>query len=233
VRAFEKLQAEYPAGDALADVLHPRVADLILYQNAAYARRYLAQVRHVSGEEARRVPGRDELTLSVARWLFKLMAVKDEYEVARLWLHDPTFEQAKAAYSGKLKRYVMLHPPVLRKLGLETKLKLGEWILPAFRVLYGLRALRGTALDFMAAGAHRRWERRLAGWYTGQIDALLPHLTADTHATAVAIARLPDHIRGYEAIKERTVRETEQKLAALLTQFNAKSAQQVSAASAA
>jgi indolepyruvate ferredoxin oxidoreductase len=233
VAAFEQLMAEYPAGDAMAEVLHPRVADLILYQNAGYARQYVSQVKRVAAEEARRTPGRDELSLSFARWLFKLMAIKDEYEVARLWLQDPSFEQAKAAYTGKLKRYVHLHPPLLRKMGMANKLKLGEWFMPAFGVLYAMRRLRGSALDFFGASAHRRWERRLVGWYTSQIDALLPHLTPDTHATAVAIARLPDHIRGYESIKERTIHETEAKLAVLLEQFNAKSAQQVSAASAA
>ena len=231
--AFERLQAEYPAGDALAELLHPRVADLILYQGAAYAGRYLAQLRKVSAEEARRTPGRDELTRSVARWLFKLMAIKDEYEVARLWLQDPAFEQAKAAYSGRLRRFVHLHPPLLKALGLKNKLKLGEWFMPAFRLLYALRGVRGTALDLFGASAHRRWERRLVGWYTSQIDALLPQLSAENHATAVAIARLPDHIRGYDSVKEQTIRETEAKLAALLEQFNQKSAQRVSAASAA
>ena len=233
VPAFEGLAADYPAGDALADVLHPRVVDLILYQNAAYARRYLEAVRRVAGEEARRTPGRDELTLSVARWLFKLMAVKDEYEVARLWLQDPTYDQAQAAYAGKVKRYIHLHPPLFRKMGLNDKLKLGGWFMPGLRALYALRRVRGTALDLFGASAHRRWERRLVGWYLSQIDALLPHLTADTHATAVAIARLPDHIRGYESVKERTIRETEQRLTRLLEDFNGKSAQPIAAASAA
>jgi indolepyruvate ferredoxin oxidoreductase len=234
VAAFERLQKEYPAGDALAELLHPRVSDLILYQDAAYAGQYLAFVRKVANAEVGRTPGRDELTRGVARWLFKLMAVKDEYEVARLWLHDASFEQAKAAYTGKLKRYVHLHPPLLRRLGLKDKLKLGEWFMPAFRLLYAMRRVRGVpVLDLFSASAHRRWERRLIGWYTGQVEALLPVLTAENHAAAVAIARLPDHIRGYEAIKERTIRETEAKLAPLLAQFNEKSSRPVSAASAA
>jgi indolepyruvate ferredoxin oxidoreductase len=93
--------------------------------------------------------------------------------------------------------------------------------------------VRGTALDVFGASAHRRWERRLIGWYRSQVEALLPHLTADNHATAVAIAELPDGIRGYESIKERNIRAAEAKLAQLLEAFNQKSAQRVAAVSSA
>jgi indolepyruvate ferredoxin oxidoreductase len=233
VAAFEALTARYPAGAALAEILHPRVADLILYQNAALAAEYLDTVRQVAEEEARRTPGRSALAEAVARWLFKLMAVKDEYEVARLWLHDPAFAAAKAAYQGPLKRYYVLHPPFMRRLGLKDKIRLGEWFTPVFRLLYALRRVRGTALDVFGASAHRRWERRLAGWYRAQIAALLPQLSAENHATAVAIAALPDGIRGYEDIKERTIRQAEAKLAELLKQFNQASAKPVAAVSSA
>ncbi|HUJ75194.1 MAG TPA: indolepyruvate ferredoxin oxidoreductase family protein [bacterium] len=230
---FRDLQKLYPAGEALATVLHPRVADLMLYQNADYARDYLSYVAKVAQEEARRTSGKSELTETVARWLFKLMAIKDEYEVARLWLQDPAFEQARAAYEGPVKRYYHLHPPFLRRLGLQSKIRLGEWFTPVFRVLYGMRRVRGTPLDFFCANPHRRWERRLIAWYRAQIDALLPQLTPENHAVAVAVGKLPDGIRGYEAIKERTIHETEAQLATLLEQFNGNSAQRVPLVSAA
>jgi len=232
VSAFEGLQAAYPAGkqggQELAAILHPRVADLILYQNAAYARQYVDYVRKVAEEEQRRTPGRTQLTEAVARWLFKLMAVKDEYEVARLWLQDPAFDEAKAAYTGgAVKRYYPLHPPLFRQWGLKNKVRLGEWFTPMFRMLHAMKRLRGTPLDVFNATAHRRWERRLIGWYRSQIDAVLSQLTAENHETAVAIAALPDGIRGYEDIKERSIRQTEAKLAALLKTFNTKSSQPV------
>jgi indolepyruvate ferredoxin oxidoreductase len=228
VAAFEALVADYPAGNGLAAILHPRVVELILYQNADYARQYLGYVRKVAGEEQRRTPGRTQLTEAVARWLFKLMAVKDEYEVARLWLHDPTFDQAKAAYTGgTVRRYYHLHPPLLRKLGMKNKLRLGEWFTLMFRLLYALKVIRGTPLDVFNATTHRRWERSLAGWYRSQIDALLPSLTAENYETACAIAALPDGIRGYEEIKERSIRQTEARLATLLKAFNEKSTRPV------
>jgi indolepyruvate ferredoxin oxidoreductase len=217
-----------PAGEELAALLYPRVADLILYQNAAFARRYLDDVRRVAAEEQRRAPGRTDLAAAVARWLFKLMMVKDEYEVARLWLQDPAFADAKAAYTGgRVKRYYHLHPPLLRRFGMKNKLRLGTWFTPALRLLYALKGVRGTPLDVFGATSHRRRERRLADWYRSQINAILPQVTGDNHETAVAIANLPDFIRGYEEVKERSIRQTEAKLAELLKTFNAKSARPV------
>jgi indolepyruvate ferredoxin oxidoreductase len=185
-------------------------------------------VRRVAAEEQRRAPGRTDLAAAVARWLFKLMMVKDEYEVARLWLQDPAFADAKAAYTGgRVKRYYHLHPPLLRRFGMKNKLRLGTWFTPALRLLYALKGVRGTPLDVFGATSHRRRERRLADWYRSQINAILPQVTGDNHETAVAIANLPDFIRGYEEVKERSIRQTEAKLAELLKTFNAKSARPV------
>src|SRR5262249_54212463 len=128
---------------------------------------------------------------------------------------------------GTVKRYYHLHPPLLRKWGMKNKLKLGEWFTPMFGLLSRMKAIRGTALDVFNATAHRRWERRLIGWDRSPIHAVLGQLTAENHATAVAIAALPDGIRGYEDIKERTIRQTEAKLAGLLKTFNEKSSQPV------
>jgi indolepyruvate ferredoxin oxidoreductase len=217
--ALERLAARFPAEGRLADLLWPRVADLILYQNEAYASAYLDFVLQAAAGEHARTPGRTALREAVARWLFKLMAVKDEYEVARLWLQHPAWEEAAAAYDGPVRRYVHLHPPLLRALGMQRKLKLGAWFLPALRLLYRMRRLRGTPLDLFNATRHRRLERSLPGWYRGLVCELLESLTHENHATAVAIASTPDGIRGYEEIKERTLAETRAEVKRLLEAF--------------
>ena len=120
----------------LRRLIETRVPELVAYQDAAYARRYAELVRRVHVTEQERAPGHTELTEAVARQLFKLMAYKDEYEVARL--HLDAVEQAKlqAEFGEGAKVYFMLHPPLLRALGLERKLKLGAWFVPVFRRLY-------------------------------------------------------------------------------------------------
>ena len=227
VAAFEALGTGFPRGEALAEILYPRVADLILFQDERYAASYLEFVRQVAEEEHRRTPGRTGLSEAVARWLFKLMAYKDEYEVARLLLQDPTWDEVVASYEGGLKRFYHLHPPLLRKFGLSKKLKLGEWFTPALRFLAGLKGLRGTRLDPFGYAAMRREERRLIGWYRDLIGSLLPELTHENHGTALAIAATPDGIRGYEAIKERMIAETEAEVAKLLETFRSGEAARV------
>ena len=124
-----------------------RVPELAAYQDLGYAERYAGFVARVRVAEDQRTPGRTELTEAVARNLFKLMAYKDEYEVARL--HLDTVERAKLdrELGAGAKVAFNLHPPMLRAMGLDRKLKLGPWFLPAFRTLRGMRRLRGTRLD--------------------------------------------------------------------------------------
>ncbi|HEX2232654.1 MAG TPA: indolepyruvate ferredoxin oxidoreductase family protein, partial [Thermoleophilaceae bacterium] len=143
----------------LRRLLEVRVPELASYQNIAYARRYAEKVGRVLAAEQERTPGRTELTEAVARNLFKLMAYKDEYEVARL--HFDAVEQAKlrAEFGEDVKVWFNLHPPLLRALGLDRKLKLGSWFVPSFRSLYRLRRLRGTRLDPFGKAKVRRVER--------------------------------------------------------------------------
>ena len=216
VAAFQTLVGRFPKSDRLAALLYPRVSDLILFQNERLAESYLDFVVAVADGERKKTPGRTELSEAVARWLFKLTAYKDEYEVARLWLQNPTWEQIAASYDGKLKRYYQLHPPILRAMGMKRKIKLGNWFTPAFRMLYALKGLRGTAWDVFGYASIRREERRLIGWYRDLVHSLLPTLTHENHSVAVALAGTPDGIRGFEAIKERTIAETEQEVAQLL-----------------
>ncbi len=193
------------AGGELRRLVETRIPELVGYQDEAYARRYAELVRRVQVAEQERTPGHSELAEAVARQLFKLMAYKDEYEVARL--HLDAVERAKldAEFGADAKVYFMLHPPLLRALGLERKLKLGAWFMPAFRSLYRMRRLRGTRLDPFGTAKVRRLERALPGEYESLIAEALELVTPETHATALELLELPDVVRGYEDIKLRNV----------------------------
>jgi indolepyruvate ferredoxin oxidoreductase len=182
-----------------------RVPELVAYQDADWARRWAELVRHVHVAEQERTPGHSELAEAAARQLFKLMAYKDEYEVARL--HLDAVERAKldAEFGDDARIYFMLHPPLLRALGLKRKLKLGSWFVPAFRSLYRMRRLRGTRLDPFGRAKVRRVERELIEEYEGMVAEALTLLSPETHDTAVELLELPDVIRGYEEIKLRNV----------------------------
>ncbi len=182
-----------------------RVPELVAFQDADWARRWAELVREVHVTEQERTPGHSELTEAVARQLHKLMSYKDEYEVARL--HLDAVERAKlgAEFGEDAKVYFMLHPPLLRALGLKRKLKLGRWFVPAFRMLYRMRRLRGRWLDPFGRAEVRRVERALITEYEALVDEALALLTPDTHATALQLLELPDVIRGYEEIKLRNV----------------------------
>jgi indolepyruvate ferredoxin oxidoreductase len=191
--------------DELRRLVELRVAELVAYQDEAYARRYAEAVRRVHVAEQERTPGHSELAEAVARHLFKLMAYKDEYEVARL--HLDAVEQAKlsAEFGDDAKIWFNLHPPLLRAMGLDRKLKLGRWFVPSFRALYRMRRLRGTKLDPFGHAKARRVERELVGEYEEMVARALAKLTPDNHATALELLELPDLIRGYEEIKLRNV----------------------------
>ena len=149
-----------------------------------------------------------------------MLAYKDEYEVARLWLADPLWREVSQAYTGGLRRFLHLHPPMLRAMGMQRKLKLsgliGMW---AMRLLKPLKGLRGTAFDPFGYAKVRREERRLTGWYRDLIAGLLPALTHENHGLAVQLAMVPDRIRGYEHIKLGNIAAAEQEATELLGRF--------------
>jgi indolepyruvate ferredoxin oxidoreductase len=184
------------ADGELHRLLEIRVPELAAYQSLAYARRYAEKVGRVLAAEQERTPGHTELTEAVARNLFKLMAYKDEYEVARLHLDAIPPE-------GKI--WFNLQPPLLRALGLKRKIKLGRWFVPFFRMLRAARRLRGTPFDVFGYAKVRRTERALIGEYEDLVLEAIAHLREDTHETAVELCELPDVIRGYEEIKLRNV----------------------------
>ena len=189
----------------LRGLVERRIPELVAYQDEAYAEHYAELVRRVHVAEQERAPGHSELTETVARQLFKLMAYKDEYEVARLHLDSVERARLDTEFGEGAKVYFMLHPPMLRALGLERKLKLGAWFVPAFRALYRMRRLRGRRLDPFGRAEVRRVERELVGEYESLVTEALELVTPDTHAAAVELLELPDVIRGYEEIKLRNV----------------------------
>jgi indolepyruvate ferredoxin oxidoreductase len=190
----------------LRRLLQVRVPELIAYQDAAYARAYVDFVRRVAEAERARVPGETRLAEAVARYLYKLMAYKDEFEVARLHLRPEVRASIEAEFGhGAVVRY-QLRPPVLRALGLRRKLALGRWVETLFRVLVALRRLRGTPLDPFGYARVRRVERALVGQYRDLVEATLRDLSPATHDRAVQVARLPELVRGYEEVKLRSLR---------------------------
>jgi indolepyruvate ferredoxin oxidoreductase len=193
------------ADGELRRLLEIRVPELIDYQDERYAREYVEFVTKVKTAEGAAVPGETRLSEAVARYLFKLMAYKDEYEVARLHLRADLGRRLAEEFPGGVRVQYHLHPPLLRALGLTRKLKLGTWFDAAFRALAGLKGLRGTALDPFGRAAVRRVERALPGEYRALVERTLAGLSRDTYEQAVRAARLPDVIRGYEDIKLRNV----------------------------
>ncbi|MCS7173877.1 MAG: indolepyruvate ferredoxin oxidoreductase family protein [Armatimonadetes bacterium] len=203
-RAYRALLARCRDLDAESQrLLAIRVGDLMDYQNVRYARRFVDFVLWVAGRE-REVMGRTgPVTHAVIRYLHKLMAYKDEYEVARLYLREEFWEQLRRTFPSARRIRLHLHPPVLRALGLKHKLQVGTWILHAFRLLRVLRRLRGTPLDPFGYARVRREERRLVGWYRDLVQRALQHLRPETYAQVVELLQLPDRIRGYEHVKLR------------------------------
>ena len=200
---------EKPQPFELEGFIERRVADLTAYQNKAYADRYSDWVERIRATEAKAMPGSTALTEAVARGLFKLMAYKDEYEVARLYT-DGRFEQAirdTFADGGRIRFH--LAPPLLAERDPDTghlkKKEYGAWIMPVFRFLAGLKGLRGTALDPFGYSAERKMERQLISDYEKQLAEIADNLTADNHAAALQLAGLPMRMRGFGHVKEANV----------------------------
>ena len=200
-----------------------RVKDLTAYQNAAYAARYKAVVDKVRTKEQALGAGSDALTEAVARSLFKLMAYKDEYEVARLY-SAPAFRRSlRATFRGEKKVTVHLAPPLLSakdpRTGHLQKREFGPWIFPVFRLLSAFKGLRGTALDPFGHTDERKMERALIGEFEATVETLLAKLTADNLALAVDIAELPQTMRGFGHIKSANVDKAKAREADLLAGF--------------
>lgn len=208
----------------LDDMVAKRVDFLTGYQNAAYAAEYKAFVEKVRATESPLVNDKSgsKLTEAVARYLFKLMAYKDEYEVARLHTDKSFLDKVAAQFEGDYKLHYHLAPPALAKKnekGELVKQSFGPWMLSAFRVLARLKGLRGTALDPFGRTEERKVERALIGEYRDSIDEVLRGLNAGNHKLAIAIASIPEDIRGYGHVKDRHLAAARPKWAALMNEW--------------
>ncbi len=214
---------EFVKKPGLAEMLAKRVDFLTGYQNAAYAAEYRAFVEKVQAAEGRASQGSTRLTEAVARYLFKLMAYKDEYEVARLHT-DPAFTaRIEGMFEGDYKIVHHLAPPsfALKKndRGEPIKQSYGEWMRRGMGLLAKLKGLRGTALDPFGKTEERRTERALIQEYRACIEELLAGLAPERLALAVEIARIPEDIRGYGHVKERHLAAARKKWFALMDRW--------------
>ena len=208
---------------SLQEMVDRRAEFLTGYQDAAYAHRYRVAVARIQKAELERTPGKTELTETVARYLFKLMAYKDEYEVARLYTDGSFQKQLAREFEGDVRLEFHLAPPFLGRKdaqGNPVKTTFGPWMLNAFAFLAKLKRLRGTAFDPFGRTVERRTERRLIGEYEGLIDYVAARLTPVNHAVAVSLANLPEKIRGYGHVKERHLKVALAEREQLLRQFD-------------
>ena len=216
-----------PSG-SLDEMIARRVEFLASYQNAAYARRYQSLVERVRQAEAAKARGFSGLAEAVARYYFKLLAYKDEYEVARLYSEGGFAQKIAATFEGDYKLHFHLAPPLLAKRDPHTgeliKSEYGSWVFAAFRVLAKLRFLRGSAFDVFGYTHERRMERRLVAEYEASIEEIVARLSADNHALAVRIASVPEDIRGFGHVKARSVEKVKPAWAELLAALRAPAA---------
>ena len=209
--------------ETLDEVISRRVTFLTDYQNAAYAGRYAARVERMRQAETACLPGESRLTESVARSLFKLMAYKDEYEVARLYTETDFLKRLADRFEGPYKLHFHLAPPLLGerdpKTGHLRKRSFGPWMFSVFRLLARLRGLRGTPLDIFGRSEERRLERRLIGKYEALADEILDHLSPANHEVAVELASLPAEIRGFGHVKEANLARVKAREEVLVARF--------------
>ena len=203
-----------------------RVAYLTAYQNAAYAARYREWVKRTQAVETAKAPGKSGLAEAVARYLFKLMAYKDEYEVARLYADDSFLKQVSSELGDdNLRLSVHLAPPLLVRrdkfTGEPKKITFGPWIFPVFKLIAKLKFLRGTAFDPFGYSTERKTERALVRDYEAMLEEVLAKLNPVNHHIAVGLAAIPEKIRGFGHVKLRHLQAAKADEAALLEQWRA------------
>jgi indolepyruvate ferredoxin oxidoreductase len=204
-----------------------RKAFLTAYQNEVYASAYVTLVRRIAEVERNHLPGETRLAEAVARNLFKLMAVKDEYEVARLYSDGSFARQVAATFDGDVKLEFHLAPPIFCRRNTKGELKkmsFGPWMMRTFAFIARLKRLRGTPLDVFGWSQERRIERQLLSDYRALLDEILADLTPENHACAVALASLPEKIRGFGHVKLRNIEIAKTEEQALLARFRATAA---------
>jgi indolepyruvate ferredoxin oxidoreductase len=225
-RAPEEASDARKLSQSFEEMLARRVAFLAAYQNEDYAARYRAWVDRAMAVETARVPGKSGLAEAVARNLFKLMAYKDEYEVARLYADGAFARQVKNEVSGEhLRLKVHLAPPLFARMdkitGEPKKMTFGPWIFSAFKLLAKLKFLRGTPFDPFGYSKERKTERQLIGDYEAVLEEVLERFDPENHPIAVGLAGIPEKIRGFGHVKTRHLKAAKADEAALLETFRA------------
>jgi indolepyruvate ferredoxin oxidoreductase len=195
----------------LKEIKEKRIEFLTQYQNAIYAERYNLLVRKAEDAEQNLTPGFEGFALAVARYAFKLMSYKDEYEVARLYTDGTFLGQLNEQFEGDFKIEFNLAPPLISKRDFATghlkKQIYGPWLIHGFRALAKLKGLRGTIWDIFGKTAERKQERLLIEDYFSLMETVFSKLTRDNHGAAVELASIPEKIRGYGHVKEKAIIE--------------------------
>jgi indolepyruvate ferredoxin oxidoreductase len=213
---------EFKKRETVESLVARRMEFLTAYQDAAYAAQYQAFVEKVRATET--PLGKSTLTESVARYLFKLMAYKDEYEVARLHTDTAFLEKINGMFEGDFKLNYHMAPPLIAKKNAKGELikqPFGPAMMTAFKLLARLKGLRGGAFDIFGKTEERKTERALIGEYRASIEEVLKSLSAANHATAVEIARIPEQIKGFGHVKERHLKAARQNWSALMAAYRA------------
>ncbi len=213
-----------PKADGLDEIVARRADFLAAYQNAAYAQRYRDRIAALRAAENKASPGSTVVSEAAARSLFKLMAIKDEYEVARLYT-DGSFKRQLASEFQSFDRLEFhLAPPILGRKGSDGKPRkssFGPWMMTGFRMLAALKGLRGTPLDVFGRTAERRMERRLLAEYEADLALIAGRLSADRIEAAAALASVPQLVRGFGHVKEDNARKAAEERRRLLERLDA------------
>jgi len=218
------------------DIISDRTSFLENYQNKQYSDSYLAYVNKTIKRENTLEKDKEDLSIAVAKYLYKLMAYKDEYEVARLYTNGEFKEKLNNAFEGKLKLKFHVAPPLFSpkdpNTGKLKKITIGAWILPIFKILSKFKFLRGTLLDPFGKTKERKMERFLINQYKNDLDKILNELNSKNISLAVQIASIPEMIRGYGHVKEENIKKAERKREELLEIWNSKEDGPISAMAA-
>ena len=221
----EAIRPSRPApATTLAAIVAHREQALTAYQDAAYAARYRALVDAVQAAEAVCVPGSDTLAIAVAKGFYKLLAIKDTYEVARLYTDGSFAKQLSDAFSGEVAVTYHMAPAAIWRRGAAVpsrKAAFGPWLGRVLNLLAAGKRLRGTRFDVFGASAEQRLERRLATDYEALMGTILSDLSAENHATALALARVPEMIRGFGHVREKNRAAAKAAEAKLLARWSA------------
>jgi indolepyruvate ferredoxin oxidoreductase len=230
---LDKVEAP-KAAEGYDEIVARRVAFLTGYQNAAYAERYRAHVERIRNAELSKAPGKQGLAEAAARALFKLMAYKDEYEVARLYTNGEFHKQLNEEFEGRFTLSFHLAPPIFGakdpNTGLPRKMEFGPYMMTAFRVLAKLKGLRGTVFDIFARNPERKLEVKMVADYEKLLGEIAAALTPANHATAVALAGVPLDIKGYGYIKDENYQKAKAREGALVRRLHMTDAERLAPA---